>query len=44
VIALTTEWLSWEPVPSLFAAALAAGHVEEIAEVTFWAAAPRAEL
>ena len=44
VIALTVEWLSWEPVPSLFAGALAAGHVEEIAEVTFWAAAPKTEL
>jgi hypothetical protein len=44
VIALTTEWLSWEPVPSLFAAALASGHVEEIAEVTFWAAAPQPEM
>jgi hypothetical protein len=44
VIALTLEWLSWEPVPSMIAGALAAGHVEEIAEATFWQAAPQPEM
>ena len=44
VIALTLEWLSWEPVPSMIAGALAAGVVVEIDEATFWAAAPRMEM
>jgi hypothetical protein len=44
VIALTLEWLSWEPVPSMIAGALAAGVVSEIDEATFWAAAPTMEM
>ena len=43
VIALTVEWLSWEPVPTMFGAAFQAGQVEEIDEATFWGAAPRIE-
>jgi len=43
VIALTLDWLSWEPVPSMIGEAIAAGVVEEIDEAAFWAAAPRAE-
>jgi hypothetical protein len=44
VIALTLEWLAWEPVPSMIAGALAAGVVIEIDEATFWAAAPQMEM
>jgi hypothetical protein len=44
VIALTLEWLSWEPVPSMIAEAIAAGVVVEIDEATFWAAAPQMEM
>jgi hypothetical protein len=44
VIALTLEWLSWEPVPSMIAGAIAAGVVSEIDEATFWAAAPQMEM
>jgi uncharacterized membrane protein AbrB (regulator of aidB expression) len=44
VIALTLEWLSWEPVPSMIGGALAAGVVVEIDEATFWAAAPKMEM
>ena len=40
VIALTLEWLSWEPVPSMIGRALAAGAVTEIDEATFWSAMP----
>jgi hypothetical protein len=43
VIALTLDWLSWEPVPSMISGALAAGVVTEIDEATFRAAAPKAE-
>ena len=43
VIALTVEWLSWEPVPTMFAGALQAGQVEEIDEATFWGSAPKLE-
>jgi hypothetical protein len=43
VIALTLEWLEWEPVPTMIAGAIAAGVVSEIDEATFWAAAPRME-
>jgi hypothetical protein len=44
VIALTLEWLSWEPVPSMIGGAIAAGVVTEIDEATFWAAAPQIEM
>ena len=44
VIALTLEWLSWEPVPTMIGGALAAGAVEEIDEATFWTAAPKMEM
>jgi hypothetical protein len=44
VIALTLEWLSWEPVPSMIGAAIAAGVVVEIDEATFWQAAPQMEM
>jgi hypothetical protein len=44
VIALTLEWLSWEPVPSMIGGAIAAGVVTEIDEPTFWAAAPQIEM
>ena len=44
VIALTVDWLSWEPVPSMIGGALAAGAVTEIDEATFWAAAPMMEI
>jgi hypothetical protein len=43
VIALTLEWLSWEPVPTMIAGAIDAGVVSEIDEATFWAAAPKVE-
>ena len=43
VIALTLEWLSWEPVPTMLGGAIAAGVVTEIDEPTFWAAAPKVE-
>jgi hypothetical protein len=43
VIALTLEWLGWEPVPTMISGAIAAGAVSEIDEATFWAAAPRIE-
>ena len=44
VIALTVDWLSWEPVPSMIGGAIAAGAVTEIDEATFWAASPRPEM
>ena len=44
VIALTVEWLAWEPVPSMIAGAIAAGAVTEIDEATFWQAAPIMEM
>jgi hypothetical protein len=44
VIALTVDWLSWEPVPSMIGGAIAAGAVVEIDEATFWRAAPRPEM
>ena len=44
VIALTVEWLDWEPVPSMISGAIAAGAVEEIDEATFWRAAPMMEI
>jgi len=43
VIALTLEWLGWEPVPSMIHGAIASGVVNEIDEATFWAAMPRME-
>jgi len=43
VIALTLEWLSWEPVPTMIGGAIASGVVSEIDEATFWAAAPKVE-
>ena len=43
MIALELEWLSWEPVQSMIAVAIAAGAVSEIDEATFWASAPRIE-
>jgi hypothetical protein len=43
VIAITVEWLSWQPVPTMIGGAIAAGAVEEIDEATFWAAAPKME-
>lgn len=44
VIALTLDWLSWEPVPAMIAGALTAGAVTEIDEATFWRAAPGMEV
>ena len=44
VIALTLEWLSWEPVPTMIGGAIAAGLVSEIDEETFWRAAPKMEM
>jgi hypothetical protein len=43
VIALTLEWLSWEPVPTMIVGAIAAGVVSEIDEATFWQAMPKME-
>lgn len=44
VIALSAEWLSWEPVPTMIGGALSAGLVEEIDEGAFWRAAPWGDL
>jgi len=41
--ALTLEWLSWEPVQTMIAEAVAAGVVSEIDERTYWAAMPKLE-
>ena len=43
VIAITLEWLSWEPVSSMIAGAIAAGIVVEIDEADYWAAMPQME-
>ena len=39
--AIRLDWLSWEPVSSLIAGAIAAGIVVEIDEADYWAAMPK---
>lgn len=41
--ALTLEWLSWEPVTSMIAGAIAAGIVVEIDEGAYWSAMPKVD-
>lgn len=40
VIALSVDWLSWPPLPSLVGGAVQSGLVEEIGEGEFWRSMP----
>lgn len=44
IIGVKSEWCEWEPVATLLPQMIAAGQIEEITEVEYWAALPQPDL